>query len=120
MYGFKSRFPHQQKEQTIRFALFVYKEMGLEVGRKLRSNLSALKEWNTRRTQGPNSPGDCLSARPPRAEGLFPASEKKHLPLQSYSKGQFCKNTAYLERGMPYFAFVSTNAVLAGGKIDKL
>ena len=29
-----------------------------------------------------------------------------------YPKGQFFKNTAYLERGMPYFAFVSTNAVL--------
>ena len=35
-----------------------------------------------------------------------------------YPKGQFFKNTAYLERGMPYFAFVSTNAVLVR-KIDK-
>ncbi len=28
------------------------------------------------------------------------------------SKGQFCKNTVYLEKGMPYFVFVETNAVL--------
>ena len=35
-----------------------------------------------------------------------------------YPKGQFYKNTAYLERGMPYFAFVATNAVLVR-KIDK-
>ena len=28
------------------------------------------------------------------------------------------KNTVYLERGMPYFAFVSTNTVLVR-KIDK-
>ena len=27
-------------------------------------------------------------------------------------KGQFSKNTEYLERGIPYFAFVGTNAVL--------
>jgi len=27
-------------------------------------------------------------------------------------KGQFSKNTVYLERGIPYFAFVGTNAVL--------
>ncbi len=27
-------------------------------------------------------------------------------------KGQFFKNTVYLERSIPYFAFVSTNAVL--------
>ncbi len=32
--------------------------------------------------------------------------------LEHHSKGQFCKNTVYLERGMPYFAFVDTNAVL--------
>ena len=38
--------------------------------------------------------------------------------LELYSKGQFSKNTVYLERGMPYFAFVSTNAVLVS-KIDK-
>ena len=38
--------------------------------------------------------------------------------LERYSKGQFCKNTVYLERGMPYFAFVDTNAVLVK-KIDK-
>jgi len=37
--------------------------------------------------------------------------------LARRAKGQFCKNTVYLERGMPYFAFVDTNAVLAG-KID--
>ncbi len=29
-----------------------------------------------------------------------------------YSKGQFFSNTVYLERGMPYFAFMATNAVL--------
>ena len=38
--------------------------------------------------------------------------------LERHSKGQFYKNTAYLERGMPYFDFVSTNAVLVS-KIDK-
>ena len=27
-----------------------------------------------------------------------------------YPKGQFLKNTAYLERGMPYFAFLNSNA----------
>ena len=32
---------------------------------------------------------------------------------------QFFKNRAYLERGMPYFAFVDTNAVLVR-KIEKL
>ena len=44
--------------------------------------------------------------------------KKKELQLGSYPKGQFCKNTVYLERGMPYFAFVDTNAVLVR-KIDK-
>ena len=34
-------------------------------------------------------------------------------------EGQFCKNTVYLERVMPYFAFVDTNAVLVR-KIDKV
>ena len=29
-----------------------------------------------------------------------------------YPNGQFCKNTVYLERGMPYSAFMYTNAVL--------
>ena len=43
---------------------------------------------------------------------------KNPLSLERHSKGQFYKNTAYLERGMPYFAFVSTNAVLVS-KIDK-
>ena len=43
---------------------------------------------------------------------------KKPRSLELYSKGQFSKNTVYLERGMPYFAFVSTNAVLVS-KIDK-
>ena len=33
-----------------------------------------------------------------------------------YSKGQFFSNTVYLERGMPYFAFVDTNAVLVKKK----
>ena len=44
---------------------------------------------------------------------LLPApSIRNPNPLESYSKGQFCKNTVYLERGMPYFVFVSTNSVL--------
>ena len=38
--------------------------------------------------------------------------EKKHLQLERHSKGQFYKNTAYLFRDVPYFAFVDTNAVL--------
>ena len=37
---------------------------------------------------------------------------KKLDAIELYSKGQFYENTAYLERDMPYFAFVSTNAVL--------
>ena len=44
--------------------------------------------------------------------------KEKSKSLGSCPKGQFCKNTVYLERGMPYFAFVSTNAVLVK-KIDK-
>ena len=40
------------------------------------------------------------------------------MSLGSYPKGQFGKNTVYLERGMPYFAFVDTNAVLVR-KFDK-
>ena len=44
--------------------------------------------------------------------------EKSTSALEYRSKGQFCKNTVYLERGMPYFAFVDTNAVLVR-KIDK-
>ena len=43
---------------------------------------------------------------------------KRNEDLESHSKGQFCKNTVYLERDMPYFAFVSTNAALVR-KIDK-
>ena len=35
-----------------------------------------------------------------------------------YPKGQFYANTACLKRGMPCFAFVTTNAVLVR-KIDK-
>ena len=42
---------------------------------------------------------------------------KKENKLECHSKGQFCKNTVYLERGMPYFVFVDTNAVLVR-KID--
>ena len=45
-----------------------------------------------------------------KAELLFFIKNRK--ALGSYSKGQFFKNTVYLERGMPYFGFVSTNAVL--------
>jgi hypothetical protein len=33
-------------------------------------------------------------------------------------EGQFFVNTVYLERGIPYFAFVSENGMLVG-KIDK-
>ena len=47
------------------------------------------------------------------------STKKETTPLGAYPKGQFCKNTVYLERGMPYFAFVDTNAVLVR-KIDKL
>ena len=37
----------------------------------------------------------------------------KRGPLEPFSKGQFCKNTVYLERGRPYFfGFMSTDAVL--------
>ena len=49
---------------------------------------------------------------------LFILTIKKSRALGSYPKGQFCKNTVYLERGMPYFAFVSTNVVLVK-KIDR-
>ena len=38
--------------------------------------------------------------------------------VELFSNGQLCKNTVYLGRGMPYFAFVSTKAVLVR-KIDK-
>ena len=48
----------------------------------------------------------------------FLNSKKSSIALGSYPKGQFRKNTVYLERGMPYFAFVPTNAVLVR-KIDK-
>ena len=52
--GFKSRHPHQQKRYSpCGCAFFVYKDGGFEIGRKLRSNLSA----------GPNSPVDWLSAK---------------------------------------------------------
>ena len=44
--------------------------------------------------------------------------EKKPPDIGLYPKGQFSKNTVYLERGMPYLAFVYTNAVLVR-KIDK-
>ena len=42
---------------------------------------------------------------------------KKHEHLELFSKGQFYKNTVYLERGMPYFAFVDTKAVLVQEKM---
>lgn len=43
---------------------------------------------------------------------------KKHIKaIGSYSKGQFYKDTAHLEIGVPYLAFVYTNAVLVK-KID--
>ena len=37
---------------------------------------------------------------------------KKRDTIGASPKGQFSKNTVYLERGIPYFAFVGTNAVL--------
>ena len=37
---------------------------------------------------------------------------KKPEALERHSKGHFFKNTVHLERGVPYFAFVSTKAVL--------
>ena len=45
-------------------------------------------------------------------------TEKIQAAIECYSKGRFFSNTVYLERGMPYFAFVDTNAVLVR-KIDK-
>ena len=45
-------------------------------------------------------------------------NKEKSDAIERYSKGQFFSNTVYLERGMPYFAFVDTNAVLVR-KIDK-
>ena len=39
-------------------------------------------------------------------------THKKGEGIGLYPKGQFFKNTAYLEKDMPYFAFVSTKAVL--------
>ena len=43
--------------------------------------------------------------------------KKRIQAIMSYSKGQFYKDTAHLEIGMPYLAFVYTNAVLVR-KID--
>ena len=43
---------------------------------------------------------------------------EKPATLDRHSKGQFSKNTVYLEKGMPYFVFVDTNAVLVR-KIDR-
>ena len=48
----------------------------------------------------------------------YAKGEKRDKLIGLYPKGQFSKNTVYLERGMPYFAFVATNAVLVS-KIDK-
>jgi hypothetical protein len=49
---------------------------------------------------------------------LIPTKRKNPVPdLVRVLKDSF-QNTVYLERGMPYFAFVSTNAVLVR-KIDK-
>ena len=38
--------------------------------------------------------------------------------VNTFHKNKHKKNTVYLERGMPYFAFVDTNAVLVS-KIDE-
>ena len=38
--------------------------------------------------------------------------KRNTVAIERCSKGQFFSNTVYLERGMPYFAFVDTNAVL--------
>ena len=48
----------------------------------------------------------------PRHYGGVFVLQKKDEELELHSKGQVFKNTVYLERGVPYFAFVSTNAVL--------
>ena len=67
----------------------------------------------------------CASALTPTTSwgsvGINPTKKrkKKQTALERHSKGQFSKNTVYLERGMPYFVFVDTNAVLVR-KIDKL
>ena len=42
----------------------------------------------------------------------IPAPTKRAPPLELFSKGQFCKNTVYLERGMPYSCFFSPYADL--------
>ena len=44
---------------------------------------------------------------------------KKSARLERHSKGQFCKNTVYLERGIPYFAFVAQMQCLSR-KTDRL
>ena len=43
-------------------------------------------------------------------------AQKRAAPFVTYPKGQFFKNTVYLERGMPYFVFVFTNALLVKKK----
>ena len=58
-----------------------------------------------------------LSRRSPPMHNLR-RGEKTGAAIGLYPKGQFSKNTVYLERGMPYFAFVATNAVIVR-KIDK-
>ena len=53
-----------------------------------------------------------------RSSSLRWVTKKPSASLGAYPKGQFFKNMVYLKRGMPYFVFVDTNAVLVR-KIDK-
>ena len=55
-----------------------------------------------------DTPSRCLASNL-----ILLTDNKKRYRLEAYSKGQFYKNTVYLERCMLYFVFVSTNAVLA-------
>ena len=52
-----------------------------------------------------------IPLRPPIPRCSFYHKKKKSSPIGASPKGQFSKNTVYLERGIPYFAFVGTNAV---------
>ena len=84
---------------------------------------SGVRQSKELKVRGYRAPRNDYAAR--TFEPTFPTSgwnagvhikEKRHL-LERHSKGQFCKNTVYLERDMPCFAFVSTKAVLVR-KID--
>ena len=60
--------------------------------------------------------GQAVKTRPSqgriRSSILRGATKQKPEPLARRAKGQFCKNTVYLERGMPYSCFFSSYADL--------